>query len=180
MKRVMLAAGIATLALSAPAAAQTPWLHIRVEEGGKQSRVHVNLPFSVVEAALKAAPDSVVSKGQLHLGSKEHRLSIADLRALWAELKAAGDADFVTVEEDDQKVRVSRKGEQVLVRVEKAGGQEEVHVEVPTAVVDALLAGEGEQADLMGALRELQKRRGDVVRVRDKDSSVRIWIDQGN
>ena len=31
--------------------------------------------------------------------------------------------------------------------------------------------------DMEAAVAELQKRRGDIVRVKDDDSNVRIWID---
>lgn len=179
-------AGLAALILAAPghSEAQTAraWLHVRVEEPGRQSKVSVNLPLSVVDAALQAAPEKVLSNGRIHLGhfgDDEKDISVSDLRKAWSELKATGDAEFVTVEEKDEKVRVAREGNLVLVRVEKPAGREAVRVEVPIEVVDALLSGQGQELNVRAALVELQKRRGDVVRVRDDDSTVRIWIDEG-
>jgi hypothetical protein len=32
--------------------------------------------------------------------------------------------------------------------------------------------------NVRGALALLQTRRGDIVRVNDKDNSVRVWIDE--
>ena len=55
---------------------------------------------------------------------------------------------------------------------------EEVRVEVPVSLVDAFLSGEGEEGNMEAAVAELQKRRGDIVRVKDDDSNVRIWIDE--
>jgi hypothetical protein len=59
-------------------------------------------------------------------------------------------------------------------------GGEEVRVEVPVSLVDAFLSGEGEEGNFEAAIVELQKRRGDIVRVKDDDSNVRVWIDEQN
>ena len=64
------------------------------------------------------------------------------------------------------------------MKVEKTGGREEVHIEVPTAVVDALFEGEDGALNVPRALALLQSRRGDIVRVNDKDNMVRVWIDE--
>lgn len=171
------------LAATGQAAAQGAgaWVHVRVEEPARKSKVSVNLPVSVVEAALQAAPETVVSKGRIRLG-RHHGgsdLSVADLRRAWNELKATGDAEFASVEDEDETVKVSRAGNLVLVHVEKPAGREAVRVEVPIEVVDALLSGQGEELNIRAAFAELQKRRGDIVRVRDENSTVRIWIDEG-
>jgi hypothetical protein len=166
---------------SAPAASTsnaTAWLHVRVEETRPRSRVHVNLPMPVVEAALKAAPDVIASEGHVHLGRHGHELDIADFRQLWKELKTAGDAEIVSVEEGDQRVNVSKKGDLLLIRVQEDGERETVHVDVPAAVVDALLSGPGPELNVRAALAEIRNLRGDVVRVNDRNSTVRIWIDE--
>lgn len=168
------------LAQPGPSAAQGgAWLHVRVDERARPSKVSVNLPVSVVEAALRAAPDRVISEGRLHLGHEGKGVSVADLRRAWQELRATGDAEYATVEEEDQKVRVARAGNLVLVHVEKPAGREAVRVEVPIEVVDALLSGEGEELNVRAAFAQLQKRRGDIVRINDEHSTVRIWIDEG-
>jgi hypothetical protein len=155
----------------------SPWLHVRVEET-RGSKVNVNLPLSVVEVALKAAPETVLGDDQFKLGLKDRNLRISDFRKIWQELKKTPDVDLVTAEERDEKVTVSKKGDLVLVHVEKAGGQEGAHIEVPVAVVDKLFEGEGDALNVRGALALLQTRRGDIVRVNDKDNTVRVWIDE--
>jgi len=195
--RKSIQAGLGTLALAAlataaaPVAAQTatPWLHVRVEEAKDATKVAVNLPLSVVEAVLKASPEMIERHGKIHLG-REHGLKLADLRKVWKELAAVGDAELVTVESDDENVKVQRKGDVVLVlvdqkpRTDKEGKAtkrgEQVRVEVPVSLVDALLSGEGEEANIEAAVTELRKRRGDIVRVQDDDSHVRVWIDEQN
>jgi hypothetical protein len=137
-------------------------------------------------------------------------MKLADFRRMWKQLAAVGDAEFVTVESEDENVRVQRNGDVVMVYVDNkhgahktaavkanaasekpkaeaekaetkaAQGPEEVRVEVPVSLVDALLSGEGDEVNIQAAVAELQKRRGDIVRVHDSDSNVRIWIDEQN
>src|SRR5512134_2292134 len=167
-KSVAFGMGVLALALvpASGALAQTgspAWLHVRVEEAAKASKVHVNLPMTVVEAVLKASPRIIEEHGKIKLGD-HHGMTLADMRRAWKELAAAGDAEFVTVESEDENVRVARKGDLVQVFVdhkpgarkaeaapEKAGKAEsksdrpgEVRVEVPVSLVDALLSGEGD------------------------------------
>lgn len=179
-------AGLSALMLAGPGRVEAQgtgaWLHVRVEETGRQSKVSVNLPVSVVEAALQAAPETVVSEGRIRLGRYQRDgkdMSVSDLRRAWSELKATGDAEFATVEDENEKVRIARAGNLVLVHVEKPAGRESVRVEVPIDVVDALLSGQGNELNIRAAFAQLQKRRGDIVRVHDDDSTVRIWIDEG-
>lgn len=178
-----LLAGLAFLALagSMPASAQTirPWLHVQVDEGSK-SKVNVHLPLSLVQIALAAAPETVFSDGHFRLHTGDSKLSVVDMRKMWQELKNAGDTDFVTVEEDDETVTVSRKGDLVLVRVDSPTKKESVRVDLPVSLVDVLLAGEGDTVDVQKAFDEISKRRGDVVNVKDAHSTVRVWIDERN
>ena len=190
-KTILAAAGLLGLAAlyAAPTNAQsgTPWLHVRVEEKKDTTKVSVNIPLSVVEAVLKASPEFFEKHGKIRIGN-DHGLKLADMRKVWKELAAVGDAELVSVESDDENVKVMRKGDLVQVFVDnkrKAGkdgekGGETVRVEVPTSLVDALLSGEGEEANVEAAIMELKKRRGDIVRVHDDDSHVRVWIDEQN
>jgi hypothetical protein len=176
---------LAAAALAAPSSSANAWLHVRVEEPSHRSRVNVNLPLPVVEAVLKAAPDAIGSAQHLHLDEDgftlggHHHMSVADMRRIWSEVKAAGDTELVSVEEEDGHVSVARKGDLVQVRVQHDNHNEEVHVDVPVTLVDALLSNE-KGIDVRAAVSELKKLRGDIVRVRDKDSTVRIWIDESN
>ena len=194
--RKSIQAGIGLLALAGAAAgtvaaqtAPTAWLHVRVEEARDSSKVSVNLPLSVVEAVLKASPDIIEKHGKIHLG-RDHGLKLADLRRIWKELAAVGDAELVSVESEDENVKVQRKGDVVLVLVDKKPwsdkegkkrrGGEQVRVEVPVSLVDAFLSGEGDYGNVEAAILELRKRRGDIVKVQDDDSHVRVWIDEQN
>lgn len=181
-------AGLALSMMAAPGRTQPPasgqaWLHVRVDEPSKQGKVSVNLPLSVVTVALEAAPDTVLNNGHFRMGNGRHgegSLTMADLRRAWVELKKTGDTEFATVEDEGEKVRIARAGDLVLVHVDKLDKSESVRVEVPVGVVDALFSAPGDELNIRAALGELQKRRGDIVRVKDEDSTVRVWIDEAN
>lgn len=176
-RSVRTAALAACLTLAAPAWSQTAnWLHVEVNEGGERaSKVNVNLPLSVAKVALEMAPKQFTDKAVEQLN--RHDLSIADIRKLWAEIKNAGNAEFVTVQEADETVRVARDGAWVRVRVEKTGDKpERVRVDIPIGVVDALLSGDGESFNLLAAINELEGNTGDIVHVDDGEDTVRVWI----
>jgi hypothetical protein len=163
---------------SAGASQNAAWVHVRVEETDRASRVSVNLPMPVVEAALSAAPDTIVKDGRIKVGGHRHGMSLAEMRRIWREMRNAGDAELASIEEKDETVEVSRRGDIVHVRVTERSGKEEVEVDVPAAVVDAALGGEEDSIDFKALVQELRKHRGDVVRVTGDDGSVRVWIDE--
>src|SRR5438046_2779465 len=88
MKRqawVLMAGAALAMASGVPVQAQTKtaWIHVRVEEPRNDSKVSVNLPLTVVQAALALAPEKIVSEGRIHLSGHGHGrgdLSVADLR----------------------------------------------------------------------------------------------------
>lgn len=181
MKHGIFAGALALSVAAGGALAQeaaTPWIHVRVEEA-KGTKVNVNLPLPVVQAALELAPDKIIEKQQIRL-HHGHKLKVSDLRKIWAQLADAGDAEFVSIEEEDKTVSVRRIGDRIEVRVDDPDEGGQVRVDVPVALVDALLSGEGDEINIAGALAELGKLRGEIVTVTDKDDTVRVWIDEKN
>jgi hypothetical protein len=179
MKRTLLAASLGLAFQAAPIQAQTPWIHIEVNENETDpSHVKVNLPLSVVEIALEAAPEKIVDDGRIRLGHADPDLDVEDLRRMWNELRSSPESEWVSVEKKDETVSVRRQGDQILVEVDDRGDRGKVHVQVPMSVVDALFSGEGQELNLKGALSELKGLRGDIVQVDDGESKVRIWIDE--
>jgi hypothetical protein len=180
-----LAAALILVPTALQAATDSPWIHIEVrEDGGSRTKVDLNLPLSLVQVALDVAPEKIISNGHIKIDHHGHHdLSIADLRRMWQELRDAGEAEFVTVEEEDEKVKITREGDHLRIDVEERShhGESEtetVHVKVPVSVVDALMSGEGEELNLRDALELLKNERGEIVRVEGGDSDVRIWIDE--
>lgn len=158
------------------------WLHVRVD-GRQGETVSVNLPLSLVEAALPLIPEEHLHDGQIvldhhHWGAGGHRLSVADLRDIWRELKASPDMTFVTVEDHEETVRVAKSGAYLVVDIDDRG-REASQIRMPVAVVDALLSGDGESLDVRAAIAALAEHgEGELVTVSEDDETVRVWVDR--
>lgn len=155
-----------------------PWIHIEVLEDGEEgASVKINLPLSMARIALEMAPEEVFSEGRIQIDDRD--FTVDDLRKLWKELRETGDAEFVTVKDGHESVRVFRKGDRIFVQTDTDEGEDEmVRIEVPVALVDALLSGRGDELDFEAAIAALEDMdTGDIVLVRDGDDTVRIWID---
>ena len=161
-----------------PPAGGTPWIHIQViEEGADAEKVNINLPLSLIQVAIDIAPEDALSQAQIQL--EQHGLSVSDLRRLWIELRDAGQEEFVTVESNEECVSVLRRGDDIVIDVEESAREgQNVHIEIPVSVVDALLSGEGEELNLKQMVARLQEQRGEIVRVNEGESQIRIWIDE--
>ncbi len=111
MKKTIVAVALAALVLSGAgmlaAADNDLWLHVKVEEDN-DTKVTVNLPMSVVSKALPMLPEEHFSAGHMHMDEMD--MSIAEMRELWQEVQNTPDVTFVTVEEEDETVKVSTEG----------------------------------------------------------------------
>jgi hypothetical protein len=178
----MLAAlAVVCLVAISVAPAADKWLHVRVEEDGDRGeRVNINVPLSLVERMLPLISVDELQGGKLVLDELDDDLEGIDLRELAAALRDAPDAEFVTVESEDENVRIAKEGKFLVVRAEERGGRsaETVRVRVPLAVVDALISDDPNELDLVAALRVLGEYEDDpLVDVQSDESSVRVWID---
>lgn len=169
---------LAVLFSLSSSAASDKWLHVRVEDNGPRGeRVNVNLPLDLIERMLPLISVDDLRGGKLEL---DDELGGIDLRELAVALRDAPDADFVTVQSDDQNVRVSKEGDYLLIRVEERGrnSSEKVRVRLPLAVVDALVGGNPHELDLVAALHALSEYADEtLVDIESDDGSVRVWID---
>ena len=174
---------VVTLLTAGLAQAQrdAPWLHIRVtEEGEDGTKVSVNLPLSLIGIVADIAEQEIRREtSHIDLGEfEDHGISIADIRRAWTELRDAGDAEFVTIEEDDEMVHISRAGDIILIEFEENDGDNSGRVQVPVSVVDALLSGDGEELNIRAALDQLvATSSGEIVLVEADDTTVRVWIE---
>ncbi|MGH9429113.1 MAG: hypothetical protein ACRD2L_22755 [Terriglobia bacterium] len=174
----LLALALLVATLSSPLVAQKkgPWFHVEVKENKTEPEyVKVNLPMSLVDVALNVIKDKKFNKGHFKLPTGD--VSIADMRKIWNELKKAGNAEFVTVEQKNETVRVAKDGNYVVVKITE-NKKQKVDLKVPVSVVDALLAGTGDELDIKGALLAMQKQNvGEILTVNDNNTQVRVWID---
>ena len=98
------------------ATASDLWLHVRVEENDG-AKVKVNVPITMVEKVIAMVPEEHLRHGRLHLDDCCEDLTTAELRELWQEIKDSPDMTFVTVEEDDESVRVWKEAGYLKVHV---------------------------------------------------------------
>jgi hypothetical protein len=185
MTRSKLAAGIAALlfafaiALAPAAQASDLWFHVTVHEGEDNANISVNLPLSLVESALSMIQVDEYQDGKIQLDDTE--ISAEQLRQLWRELEASPNVDFVTVDSDDESIRVFKEDGYLVVRGKaKTDNGSDIHVRVPSSVVAALLDGvEDNQLNIAAALRALAAEgEGELATITEDDTRVRVWIDQ--
>ncbi|MDE2906954.1 MAG: hypothetical protein OXQ28_12830 [Acidobacteriota bacterium] len=161
--------------------AAPPWLHVQItaQEDGEEN-VSVNVPLSAAEPMLALVPHRILSDGQLSLAGRDVPLNVGAMRDLWRALTEVGDTEFVTVDGEDETVRIARVGDQITVRVEERDedGNETVDVQLPIVVVDALLSGDADTLNVRAAVERLGELRGDIVRVTEDERQIRIWIDE--
>jgi len=180
MRSKLLAVAALTMLLAPVAAfaAEGRWIHIRVDKSGLDGeKVRVNVPLSMIETLLPLIEDEKFSGGKFRFN--DHDMDAVKLRAIWKAVRGAEEGEYITVESDDENVRVSRAGAYLHVNVDetKADG-DDVHVRIPTMVMDALLSGPGDELDLIAAIRALGDHGdGELVRVDSQDENVRIWVD---
>lgn len=160
------------------AANENLWLHVHVQEEAGAT-VKVNLPIAFVETAARAIPASIEADA---LSLDDEDISVADLREMWASLGDTGEALLVDVDDDGESVQVRKTGGYLLVEVQDGRHFNDdgstVDVRIPERVVEALLAGSGNQLDVAGALRALAAAgEGELVAVNERDARVRIWVD---
>ena len=158
------------------------WIHIRVVDGDdKQTSVKVNMPVSALVSMADAIKDDHFKSGHVRIGNEG--IDAAKLREAWQSVRNARDMDFITVESDDEVVKVAKSGRFMIARVHDQGegkgpDGEQVQVRVPLEVVDALLDAPDGQFNVKSALEALAAQHsGELVTVTDGSSRVRIWID---
>jgi hypothetical protein len=167
------------------------WLHVRVTSSdSKNETVKVNVPLEMAEKVLPA-----INKDRLHNGKvkiDEHEMNGVDLRTLLEAVRTAKDGEYVTVQSNENDVRVAKQNGYMFVHVrEKETGESEKHhkssdksqveVKVPMKVVEALFSAGKDELDLVAALRALSAH-GDteLVSVKSDDNTVRVWLDSKN
>ena len=162
------------------AAAADQWIHVKVENDRDEEFVTINLPFSLLGAAVAMIPEEVRHDGEVAIDDLD--MDWHELMDLWREIKEAPEATFVTVETRDEHVFVRKEGDFLVVRTtEHTEHGTEVNARLPLTVVDALLSGPEGTFDFQAALTALADfGPGELVTVRDGSETVRVWIDDRN
>jgi hypothetical protein len=166
------------------------WIHVRVENkdsGGET--VRVNVPVEMAAKVLPAIHNKNLKDGRVHI--ENAHMNDVDFKTLLDAVRTAKDGEYVTVQGNENNVRVAKSAGYLYVHVtdkehgkKGAKGEEagtKVEVKVPMKVVDALFSAGKDELDVVAALRALSSH-GDVelVTVKDNENLVRVWIDSKN
>jgi hypothetical protein len=194
------ACALAPAASLARAAADTDqWIHIRViNKDAKGEVVRINVPIEMAEKVLPAVNKDRLHGGKVRIDSAQ--MEDVDLHAILDAVRTAKDGEYVTVQSNENNVRVSKSNGMLYINVtdkepaKKASKEDtakgskastvvetKVEIKVPLKVVDALLSAGKDELDLVAALHALSAH-GDteLVTVKDAENDIHIWIDSKN
>jgi len=178
IKTTLLTAGLA-LALAGSAYASDLWLHLNVhEENGGHVTLNFPLKTALGMASLVANDDHHHGHpGKVRVGDRD--MDARELRRFWQAVKDSPDANFVTVDGPDGKVRIAKSGSYLVIHVDDPKPRKErVDIKVPTAVVEALLSGGGDELNLQAGLEALSRQgEGELMTVDGDHDTVRMWVD---
>jgi len=165
----------ASFALAGSARA-AEWIHVAIDKPG-ETQVKLQLPMTLAGTALAMLGDQAkIESGSIRVGNQD--MDVARLRETWKAVRAAGDAQFVSIADQNADVKLSTKSGSLLVDVKEHAGGSTVHVILPNDVVDALLSGEDNQLAIDAALTRLATSpKGDVVRVENGEERVHVWLE---
>jgi hypothetical protein len=189
--RTVLAQGATSEAAADKNEKSEQWIHVRVENkdsGGET--VRVNVPVEMAAKVLPAIHNKNLKDGRVHI--ENAHMDDVDFKTLLEAVRTAKDGEYVTVQSNENNVRVAKSAGYLYVHVtdkehgtKGAKGEAEavtkVEVKVPMKVVDALFSAGKDELDVVAALRALSSH-GDVelVTVKDNENLVRVWIDSKN
>jgi ribonuclease HI len=170
---------LTVLLVAAFAWASSPerYLHVRVMNPGTHELVRINVPLSLAEKVIPAINQGQLRDGKVQIGG--FTANDVNVRAILDALKTAPEGEFVTVQDNDNDVRVAKEAGQLVVHVKDKNGKENVDITIPWNVAQALISDTGnDQINVEAAIKALESA-GDrtLVTVTGSDESVRIWID---
>jgi len=187
---------VASTLVPLPSLAQTSsktdqWIHVRVESKEESGEtVRVNVPIEMAAKVLPAIHHDQLQGGKVRIGKGD--LNDVDIRAVLDAVRTAKDGEYVTVQGNDENVRVSKSAGYLYIHVQEknhgeklakrgAANENKVEVKVPMKVVDALFSAGKDELDVVAALHALSAS-GDteLVSVKDDQNTVRVWIDSKN
>ncbi|MGB9448436.1 MAG: hypothetical protein WBR26_25810, partial [Candidatus Acidiferrum sp.] len=177
------------------------WIHVRVESKDNSGEtVRVNVPIEMAEKILPVINHDNLQGGTVRID--QAHLKDVDLRTLLDAVRSAKDGEYVTVQGNEDDVRVAKSAGYLYIHVTekqphahsaKQGENKEnlaksessieskVEIKIPMKVVDALFSAGKDELDIVAALHALSAN-GDteLVSVKDNQDTVRVWIDSKN
>ena len=158
------------------------WLHVRViSTDHRGETVRVNVPLELAEKVLPAVNHDRLHDGKVRIDSAH--MDDVDLKTILAAIRTAKDGEYVTVQGNENDVRVAKENNHLMIHVVDKGNSKkcQVEIKVPMKVIDALLSAGKDELDLVAALHALSAQ-GDteLVSVKDSENTVKVWLDSKN
>ncbi len=166
----------ATLALAPTAFADEAYLHVRiVDQNGATS--NINLPASSIGDSLPGLASNVLQDGRIRIEGAE--IDLYKLRQLWIVMRDLQDATFVSIDDNNQSVRLLKEDGFLVARsTPKTEQGRRLEARIPAAAVDALLSGADNEINIAAALETLAGYGGeDLISLSGGGMEVRVWVD---
>lgn len=167
---------------SASAVKGDRWLHVRViSTDAKGETVRVNVPLELAERVLPAVNHDRLHDGKVKIDTGH--MKDVDLREVLEAIRTAKEGEYITVQGDENDVRVAKESNHLIIHVVDKGNAKkcQVEIKVPMKVIDALFSAGKDELDLVAALHALSAQ-GDteLVSVKDNQNIVKVWLDSKN
>ena len=152
------------------------WMRVQVnDQGGEHTKVRVNLPLSLIEVVV----DSIDRRE--FMAELEGKHPSLDIPKLWRQIRGMEGDEFVTVESDQEHIRVWKDKDffRINVRAEKSE-EASVEVQIPLVVMDYLFDNLKEKTFSFQEM--VEKLRGHLpltlVQARHGEEHVKIWLEE--
>ncbi len=155
-----------TMLLAQAAFAQNYFLKCELIENDDNAptEIKLSIPLGLLEA-MKPSFDEAIGHAKLETHG-------VNLREIWEQIRNAGPNEYVNINSDDQNVRVSTTETHIVVDVE---GDENIHLTVPLAVVEAIFGGDNIDFDQM--IDALVGMAGQDLLNITGDVTARAWVE---
>ena len=151
------------------------WLRVEVnDQGGEHSKVKINLPLSLIEVVV----DSIDKREFMAEIENEH--PSLDIPKLWKQIRKLESDDFITVESENENVRVWKDKQFFRINVRKDGEDDaNVEVKLPLAIMDYLFESDSKELTFENLVEQLRGHLPlTVVQVKHADENVKIWLEE--
>jgi hypothetical protein len=177
-RRSLAATAILALApLATPAvASDDPAVMLRVEVNGTgtdNAKVKVSLPLSLIEVVVESVDTSHVMRD---LKTEKG----IDLKKLWHDLKNANVDEFITVEKDNEKVKVYKERDVFRVTIQEEGNDSpNIEVRIPFSIMDYLTENHDDGIKLSEMVAGLKAQFPlTIVEAHHDGQNVKVWLEQ--
>ena len=167
---------VATLALAPTAFADEAVLHVRIVDASGATS-NINLPASSIVSSLPGLAGGLLQDGRIRIEGAE--IELYKLRQLWIAMRDLQDATFVSIDTNNESVRLMKEDGFLVARsTPKTEQGRRLEARIPAAAVDALLSGADNEIDIPAALEALAGYGGeDLVSLSGDGMEVRVWVD---